>query len=96
MFSRYNLKYRGEILQKNYLKINSATDTPMNQIILISGYPAIGKSTLALKLAKKLNLTYFNKDKDKGKFKKLIKNQIDIEFNFIVEGLYYMINKEMN
>ena len=86
----YNLKYRGKDSTKKIItKINSVTDTLMNQVILISGYPASGKSTLASKLAKKLNLSYFSKDKDKGKFKKLIKNQVDSEFNFIVEGLYY-------
>ena len=86
----YNLKYKGKDSTKKIIsKINSATDTLMNQVILISGYPASGKTTLASKLAKKLNLSYFSKDKDKGKFKKLIKNQVDNEFNFIVEGLYY-------
>ena len=33
-----------------------------------------------VKLAKKLNLSYFSKDKDKGKFK-TNKNQVDNEFS---------------
>ena len=86
----YDLSYKGKDSTKKIIsKIDSITDSLKNQVILISGYPASGKTTLASKLSKKLNITYFSKDKDKGKFKKLLKNQVDSDYNFIVEGLYY-------
>ena len=63
--------------------------------MLIAGYPASGKSTLAKLLSKHYNINHLSKDIFGGKFNKIVKENISTDQNFIVEGLYYS-NKQRN
>ena len=80
--------------------INSKENKDINpidkEILLISGYPASGKSTLANNLIsdKFKNYEFFSKDKNGTKILKLVEKSLNNNKNIIVEGLLFNYEKE--
>lgn len=85
----YQLNYTGHQKFKDILNITKKYSN--KTVFLITGYPASGKTHLSKKLSENLNIGYFSKDKDKSKFKTLVKKYLNENENknLIVEGLYY-------
>ena len=64
------------------------TNIKKKELIIISGLPASGKSTLAKSIIANHNANFFSKDLNGTKFKKLIIQSLKNEETTIVEGLF--------
>lgn len=64
------------------------TNIEKKELIIISGLPASGKSTLAKSIIANHNANFFSKDLNGTKFKKLIIQSLKNEETTIVEGLF--------
>lgn len=92
--SGYKLNYNGiNTIDDIIKKVDNLISD--KYVLLIVGYPASGKSTLAKLLSKHYNINHLSKDIFGGKFNKMVKENISTNQNFIVEGLYYS-NKQRN
>lgn len=86
----YKLNYKGNDTFKTIInRIEAKMKKDMNHIFLVSGYPSSGKTTLSNQLKTHFNVEHISKDIYKGKFKKIITNNVNKSNDIIIEGLYY-------
>ena len=70
------------------LESKPVTNIEKKELIIISGLPASGKSSLAKSIIANNNANFLSKDKNGNKFKKLVIESLKNEETTIVEGLF--------
>ena len=70
------------------LESKPVTNIEKKELIIISGLPASGKSSLAKNIIANNNANFLSKDKNGNKFKKLVIESLKNEETTIVEGLF--------
>ena len=80
----YLLDYNNKIETKIQLNNNK-------EIIVLSGLPAVGKSTLGKLLSSNNNYKFYSKDMNGTKFLKLVEQSMNKNESIIVEGLFYTL-----
>jgi bifunctional polynucleotide phosphatase/kinase len=70
------------------LESKEITNIQKKELIIISGLPASGKSSLAKSIISKKNANFFSKDLNGTKFKKLVIESLEKGETTVVEGLF--------
>jgi bifunctional polynucleotide phosphatase/kinase len=80
----YLLDYKNNI--ESIIKLNNN-----KEIIVLSGLPATGKSTVGKSLSNNNNYKFYSKDMNGTKFLKLVEQSMKKDESIIVEGLFYTL-----
>ncbi len=70
------------------LESKEITNIQKKELIIISGLPASGKSSLAKSIISKTNANFFSKDLNGTKFRKLVIESLEKSETTVVEGLF--------